>query len=70
VRKEHNSGKENYKSSRNFWGMILLIGISTAVGFKMLLSVDAVRNVIEGPSKFVFVPILFFLGYLGTKIRH
>jgi hypothetical protein len=41
-----------------------------AVGFKMLLSVDAVRSAIEGPSKFVFVPILLFLGYLGTKIRH
>ncbi|AER66887.1 hypothetical protein Tlie_1155 [Thermovirga lienii DSM 17291] len=70
MRKEDNSGNENNRSSRNFWGMILLISISMAVGFKMLLSVDAVRSAIEGPSKFVFVPILLFLGYLGTKIRH
>jgi len=50
--------------------MVLLIGVSLAVGFKMLLSVDSLRNVIEGPSKFVFVPILLFLGYLGTKRRN
>jgi len=46
---------------------LLFICVSLAILMKFLFYIDPVRHFFAGPGKYVFVPILLFLGYLGTQ---
>ncbi|HAA47524.1 MAG TPA: hypothetical protein DCE03_03435 [Synergistaceae bacterium] len=46
---------------------LLFICVTLAIVMKFLYGLEPVRQFFAGPAKFIFVPILLFLGYLGTK---
>ncbi len=46
---------------------LLFICVSLAIFMKFLYHIEPVRQFFSGPGKFLFSPILLFLGYLGTQ---
>lgn len=62
--KSDSTGDENKRSSLT---TLLFICVSLAILMKFLFHIEPVRQFFAGPGKFVFFPILLFLGYLATQ---
>ncbi len=48
---------------------LLFVLVTIAVMVKFAIKIEPLRAFFAGPGKFIFVPILLMLGYLGTR-RH
>lgn len=59
--------KEHASKGRSPLTTLLFISVSLAILMKFLYTIEPVRQFFAGHGKFVFIPLLLFLGYLGTK---
>jgi hypothetical protein len=62
-----NKAPSNGEKKRSPLTTLLFICVSLAILMKFLFQIEPVRHFFAGPGKYVFVPILLFLGYLGTQ---
>lgn len=59
-------GRED-KSGRSPITTLLFITVTLALAVKMAIKIPAAREFFSGYGKFIFLPVLIFLGYLGTQ---
>ena len=62
----NNEGREE-KSGRSPITTLLFITVTLALAVKMAIKIPAAREFFSGYGKFIFLPVLIFLGYLGTQ---
>lgn len=55
------------KSRRSPITTLLFITVTLALAVKMVIKIPAAREFFSGYGKFIFLPVLIFLGYLGTQ---
>lgn len=63
---QNSEGKEE-KSRRSPITTLLFIAVTLALAVKMAIRIPAVRDFFSGYGKFIFLPVLVFLGYIGTQ---
>lgn len=62
-----NTEEREDKSGRSPITTLLFITVTLALAVKMAIKIPAAREFFSGYGKFIFVPVLIFLGYLGTQ---
>jgi hypothetical protein len=62
-----NKAPSKVEKKRSSLTTLLFICVSMVIFMKFLFHIEPVRHFFAGPGKYVFVPILLFLGYLGTQ---
>lgn len=55
------------KSGRSPITTLLFITVTLALAVKMAIKIPAAREFFSGYGKFIFLPVLVFLGYIGTQ---
>jgi len=46
---------------------LLFVTVTLALAVKMAIRIPAARDFFSGYGKFIFLPVLVFLGYIGTQ---
>ncbi|MDO9508750.1 MAG: hypothetical protein Q7I97_05325 [Thermovirgaceae bacterium] len=62
-----NSEGKDEKSRRSPITTLLFITVTLALAVKMVIRIPAAREFFSGYGKFIFLPVLVFLGYIGTQ---
>ncbi len=62
-----NSESKDGKNRRSPITTLLFITVTLALAVKMAIRIPAAREFFSGYGKFIFLPVLVFLGYIGTQ---
>lgn len=62
-----NSESKDEKNRRSPITTLLFITVTLALAVKMAIRIPAAREFFSGYGKFIFLPVLVFLGYIGTQ---
>lgn len=65
-----NSESKEEKRRRSPITTLLFITVTLALAVKMAIRIPAAREFFSGYGKFIFLPVLVFLGYLGTQRKN
>lgn len=67
MNKENQKIEEKEKSRRSPITTLLFITVTIALAVKMAIKIPAARDFFSGYGKFIFLPVLVLLGYIGTQ---
>ena len=62
-----NSESKEEKNRRSPITTLLFITVTLALAVKMAIRIPAAREFFSGYGKFIFLPVLVLLGYIGTQ---
>ncbi len=62
-----NNESKDEKNRRSPITTLLFITVTLALAVKMAIRIPAAREFFSGYGKFIFLPVLVFLGYIGTQ---
>lgn len=63
---QNTEGRED-KSRRSPITTLLFVTVTLALAVKMAIRIPSAREFFSGYGKFIFLPVLIFLGYIGTQ---